>query len=448
MAEQFDVVVVGARCAGSPLAAMLARSGLKVAVLEQATFPRDTLSTHAFQAPAITFLDRLGVTDKIKATGAQYLDTVDMRLNDLQITFSIPARPGDVGGLTSVRRFLLDPILAEAAADAGADVQMDSRVIGTVVEGGRVAGVRVSTGGSERVVNARLLVGADGRNSTVAKLVGARKYNLTPNERFAYWSFFEDANLGPDPAVVFHRWKDQFVLGIPSDGGLYQVIVIPENKALPEFRADLEGSYLKRARACEPVAAIIDGANRVGRIFGAVHWEGFFREPSGRGWVLAGDSGHFKDPAPGWGIADAFRQVETLAPRIIDNLDADIDGAMRSWGRWRDDDAYQHYWLATDLGKAGPFPRAVAEAAARLIESGGVDDFGNIFLHRAMPFDVLTRGRVVAATGRLLVRRGCDRRAVMRETRGIVMEDTHRKRLARKPAYAQGAEIAAETEVD
>ena len=70
MAERFDVVVVGARCAGSPLAALLARQGLRVAVLERTTFPRDTLSTHMFQAQALVYLERLGVSEKLRATGS------------------------------------------------------------------------------------------------------------------------------------------------------------------------------------------------------------------------------------------------------------------------------------------------------------------------------------------------------------------------------------------
>jgi 2-polyprenyl-6-methoxyphenol hydroxylase-like FAD-dependent oxidoreductase len=79
MSQEFDVIVVGARCSGSPLAALLARRGVKVALVEQASFPSDTLSTHIFEAQALTFLDRLGVIDKIRATGAPFVDRVDLR---------------------------------------------------------------------------------------------------------------------------------------------------------------------------------------------------------------------------------------------------------------------------------------------------------------------------------------------------------------------------------
>ena len=84
--EAFDVVVVGARCAGSPLATLLAREGVRVAVIERASFPRDTLSTHILQAPAIAFLDRLGVTEQVRATGACYTNRLQALLDDVELS--------------------------------------------------------------------------------------------------------------------------------------------------------------------------------------------------------------------------------------------------------------------------------------------------------------------------------------------------------------------------
>ena len=150
LTDDFDVVIVGARCAGSPLAALLARQGVKVTLVERATFPRDTLSTHIFQADALAFLDRLGITEQLRATGAPFISRLDSRAEDFRWSMDIPRRVGDVGGSASIRRFLgLDPILAEAAEESGAQVRMATAVIGLVKDGGRVTGVRVSSNGSE-----------------------------------------------------------------------------------------------------------------------------------------------------------------------------------------------------------------------------------------------------------------------------------------------------------
>jgi flavin-dependent dehydrogenase len=452
MAERFDVVVVGARCAGSPLAALLAREGVRVAVVERATFPRDTLSTHIFQAHALAFLDRLGLSERLRATGACFMGRLHVRQEDLEYTAPVPQRPGDVGGITSVRRFVLDPILAQAAADAGADLRMATKVTGLVEDRGRITGVRVAHNGFERSLEARLVVGADGRNSTIAGLLGARKYNLTPNERFGYWTFFEGVEPGPDPAFTFHRWANRFVIGCPADGGLYQVIVAPDLGELPRFRQDLEGSFMDHACSCGPVAQALSGACRADKFSGMLRWEGFFREPSGRGWVLVGDAGHFKDPAPGQGIGDAFRQVDALASAILGGLDGSaeaLDRALARWGRWRDEDAADHYWFATDLGKAGSVPAVVPEIARRLLAQGKIDLFLDLFSHRSSPSKVLTPPRLVGATGRLLARRGCERRPLLREVGALIAEDARRKRLNRRPAYvaASGATRARPTEL-
>jgi 2-polyprenyl-6-methoxyphenol hydroxylase-like FAD-dependent oxidoreductase len=448
MDNEFDVVVVGGRCAGSPLATLLARAGLSVALVEQATFPRDTLSTHVFESAALAFLNRLGVLSALRATGAPIVNHLDMRHEGFRAQVPIPQQPGDVGGVMSVRRLLLDPILAEAAAEAGAEVWMGAKVTALVRGGGRVTGVRVAHNGSEQSLEARLVVGADGRNSTVARLAGSRKYNLTPNERFFYWSFFADADPGAEPTVIFHRWSGSFVVALPADSGLYQVL-----GDLPRFRQSREESYLEYVRRCDPVAQALSGARRVGKLFGMLRWEGFFREATGPGWVLAGDAGHFKDPAPGQGIQDAFRQVEFLASAILGAINKSpsaLDEALAGWARWRDDDAGEHYWLAADLGKAGLAPAVLPEIAQRLHERGKLDSFTDLFNHRSLPSKVLSPPRVLAATARLMARGGCDRRALLGEVGGLVAQDARRKRVARHPHYVplEASMDAGPTEVE
>lgn len=195
-------------------------------------------------------------------------------------------------------------------------------------------------------------------------------------------------------------------------------------------------------RSCEPVAHALEGARRVGKIFGMLSWEGFFRDASGPGWVLVGDAGHFKDPTPGQGIQDAFRQVDALAPVIAGALDGpgkDLDRALADWGDWRDRDAAGHYWFATDMGKAGTLDAVVPEVQRRLLAQGKIDTVIDLFTHRTKPSQVITPQRLLGATSRLLVRPGCARRTLLREVGTLIRTDVHRKRLNRHPAYVAAA---------
>jgi 2-polyprenyl-6-methoxyphenol hydroxylase-like FAD-dependent oxidoreductase len=451
MDEQFDVIVVGARCAGAPLAALLARQGLQVAMVERASFPQDTLSTHVFQAPGINLLARLGVLERVLDTGAEWTSHLDFRQNDFQARAVFPARPGDVGGGMSVRRFMLDPIVADAAAEAGADVMMATKVVGLTHADGRVTGVRAVADGDERRLGARLVVGADGRSSTIARLTGSRKYHVVPSERFAYWGFFEGAQPEPEPTAVFHHWAGRAVIATPTDSGLYQVIVLPDNRFLPEFRADRERAFMEHANACAPVAERLVGASRVGKLFGLLKFDSYFRESAGPGWALVGDAGQFKDPTPGQGMTDAFRQAEALAAAICaaaGGSDAELDGAVVAWARWRDQDAFEHHWLACDLGAAGPMPTVISETMRRADRSGELDGFINIFQHRVKPSQVVTPSRLVATTAALLARPGRDRRELLREVGDLVAAEGRRKRLRRHPVFvdpvARGAADDAE----
>jgi 2-polyprenyl-6-methoxyphenol hydroxylase-like FAD-dependent oxidoreductase len=452
MADEFDVIVVGARCAGSPLATLLARQGVKTALVEKATFPRDTLSTHIFQAPAINFLRRLGVLQEVLATGAVPVRKVEARQEDLFYEVTPVQRPGDIGSFMSVRRHVLDPILADAAERAGAEVMMSTSVTDLVRDGDRVTGVKASHGGQERTLRARLVIGADGRNSTVAQLAGARKYNVTPGERFGYWGFFADPNLEGELTAVYHRWEGRFVIAMVADGGLYQVIVLPDMSFLPEFKRDREAAFLEHARAAEPVARVIDGARLEGKLLGVVKFECFFREAAGPGWALVGDAGHFKDPAPGQGISDAFRQSEALAAVIggaIDASDGTLDRDVAAWARWRDQDAKEHYWLAADFGAAGAAPGVQVEILRRMRDRGQLVQLGDLLQHRAMPSRVFTPGRLLGAGARMMVRAGADRRRTLGEVKELMGTEMRRQRLNRKPEFVPLAthRDAGETEV-
>jgi len=453
MVERYDVVVVGARCAGSPLAVKLANRGLKVALVDRGRFPSDTPSTHAFQNDGARVLADIGVLDRVRASGAPWIEHVDFRLDGLRMVRPWPRRPDDPGPWMSVRRTVLDTILVEAAQEAGADVRTGTRVTGLVERDGRVAGVRVepdenpANGGSppddrpngETVLEAPLVVGADGRTSTVARLVGSRRYNEIPSQRMSSWAYYEGVTLPAPATFLAHRWDEEFMVACPCDGGLYMVIAIPPADRARDFVRDPGAALDAHVAACEPVAAIVAGARRTGRPAVMARWTGYFRQASGPGWVLVGDSGHFKDPSPGQGITDALRQVERLAPAIVDGLGGagSLTDALATWGRWRDRDAEEMAWFAADLGRAGSVPPVLAEILRTLsTDPTMVDRWFDVLNHRARPSQILTPARLAAATARLLWEGGRSRSQILADSREIVGRDLRRRWLNHHPKYS------------
>jgi 2-polyprenyl-6-methoxyphenol hydroxylase-like FAD-dependent oxidoreductase len=437
--EHYDVVVVGARCAGSPLATRLAEGGLSVALVDRATFPSDTPSTHIFQAEGVACLARLGVLERVLATGAPWLERASMRLGDVTVSVPWPTRPGDPGPQLCVRRALLDTILVERAAEAGATLHLGPRVVGLVREARRVVGVRVARDAGEAEFGASLVVGADGRTSTVARLVGARRYHVVPNQRFGYWGYYEGARWDAPASLTIERWGTDFVLACPADSGLYLVIVLPPLERVEEFRGDVDAAFDAIVGDCPPVAAALAGARRVGRLWPSLSHEAFFRESSGPGWVLVGDAGHFKDPAPGQGISDALRQVERLAPAVLGSWGTGLDGSMRRWARWRDADGREMHWFAADMGRAGTVPLVLVEIVRRmLITPDGGRRMFDVFNHRERPSAILTPARLARATASLLASGDHPRGDVMAELRDVLRREVSHRWRNRRPAYVPG----------
>ena len=441
--ERYDVVVVGARCAGAPLAAHLAGAGMSVALVDRFAIPGETPSTHVVQAEGVACLGRLGLVERLLATGAPWIEQVQMRLDGMQVTAPWPRRPTDPGPQLCVRRSVMDPLLLEAAQEAGAELRLGTRVTGLVESGGRVRGVRgVREGAGEVRLEAPLVVGADGRFSTVAHRVGARRYNVVANQRFAYWGYYEGARWEPPATLLTQRWDTDFVVACPTDAGLYLVIAYPPLGRLESFRADVEASFDALVAACPPVQDVVAGASRVGRLSGVVSYAGFFRESAGPGWALLGDAGHFKDPAPGQGISDALRQAESLARAVIATEGcptAQRDRALQRWWRARDRDETPMHWFAADMGGAGVVPGLLTEIVRRrMAEEGGAAQMFDVFNHRVAPAAVLTPPRLVAA---LVSRLGEDgaRREVLAEVGEVLKEEARRRVRNRYPAYASGS---------
>lgn len=429
--ERFDVVIVGARCAGSPLATLLARRGMRVCVLDKARFPSETPSTHVIQPSGAGALERLGVLDPVLAAGAVPIDRLTLVNEDVRVEGRLDrtvfARPG-----LCVRRVTLDGLLVEAAARAGAEVRTGTKVTGLITLGGRVAGVETVRG----PVRAGLVVGADGRRSAVAAEAGAREYHAVPGGRTPAWAYFAGV-ADRTGHLRLGRIGEYTYLACPTDSGLYMAGVATG----PGLDASREPAFTAAIAGWPELAGTLAGGRRVGPIRVMTRWHGYFRDACGPGWALVGDAGHFKDFTPAQGIGDAFRQAERLAgvlPADVADHSA-VDAALRAWWRWRDRDAHPMYGFAADLGAPGPSSPLVTEVLRGIAaDRGATLTLLRVLDHEIGPDRLLTTRRLARAAARALRDRPGQRRVIAQEIAAGVTEGIRRARRRRALPLAHG----------
>lgn len=429
-AEQFDVVIVGARCAGSPLATMLARRGLRVCLLDRSRFPSDSLSTHVIQPCGVQVLERLGVLDAAFAAGAVPVTRFTLLDEDLRIDAEIDPDVFGAPGLC-LRRLKLDHLLVEAAAAAGAEVRTGAGVTGLLWNESRVTGVETRDG----ALRAPLVVGADGRSSTVAKLVGASEYRIEPPGRLFSWAYFEGVAEDEGRLRLGHLGGVAY-LSCPTDSTLFMAGVCPRVGVRDAYLADREGGFTAGIEGWPELAGLLAGARRVGPIRVLADWHGYLREAAGPGWVLLGDAGHFKDPTPAQGISDALRQAERLTDAIVAGLHegAALDGELRRWWRWRDEDADEMYAFATDIGN-GASPLLSGELLGELAtENEGPEQLLRVLNRDLLPSQLFTVPRVARAIGRIVRDRPREVLILVREVTSELRNQIRRSRQLHRPA--------------
>lgn len=347
----YDAIVVGARAAGSPTAMLLARKGHRVLVVDRATFPSDTLSTHYVHQPGIARLQRWGLLDRLVRTGCPPVRSMRFDVGPFALAAAPPASDGVAEGYCP-RRTVLDSLLLEAAAEAGAEVRTGVPVDELVLDDGAVAGIRVQ-GAEER---ARVVIGADGRNSFVARAVQAPEYDARPGRTCAYYSYWAGAQT--EGAELFPR-DGRMIISGPTNDGLQIVVVFWPHGEFRTVRADVERSFLDAAALAPSLAERLASGERVDRFYGIGDLPFWYRRPFGPGWALVGDAGYHKDPVTAQGITDAFRDAELLA----DALDAGFTGtrpleeALAAYERVRNEETRGLYELTHDLASlAAPPP--------------------------------------------------------------------------------------------
>jgi flavin-dependent dehydrogenase len=313
----YDVIVVGARCAGSPTAMLLARAGHRVLLVDRAAFPSDTLSTHYIHQSGVAHLMRWGLLERVAAAGAPPVRNYTLDVGPFALRGAPP--PVDtVANAYSIRRTVLDHILVEAAANAGVEVREQFPVDEILSDDGRVTGIR-SRGVTER---ARIVVGADGVGSLVARAVEAPIYNDHGTLTCAYYTYWSGVEM--DGVELYPRPGRTIAAAPTNDGHVLTIILWP----VAEFRAvrsDVERQFLQALELAPGLANRIRSASRTERFRGTSRLPNFYRRPHGNGWALVGDAGYHKDPVLALGISDAFRDADLLANAI----DAGLSGHFR-----------------------------------------------------------------------------------------------------------------------
>ena len=360
----YDVAIVGARCAGSALALMLAREGARVLLIDRTTFPSDTMSGHFIQPAGVSCLRRMGLLEDLAALGYPPQETMTVDFGPVVISGTPTPMPDGTSIGFAPRRFRFDPMLADAAVAAGATLREATSFVEPLVEGGRVGGLRTSHAGGIEDVRASIVVGADGKRSRLARAVGAASYEARPAATCCYYAYWEDMCVASTRLFV----RDGlFMVAVPCGGGLTFLAVAWPRSAFAEVRADID-TAVRRAVARVPwLADRLAGATRAERYVGTGDLDMYFRAASGPGWALVGDAGHHKDPITAQGMTDALLDAENLASAIVDGLGGSlsIDAALAGYGQRRDRRAAPMHGLTSYLARLVPPPEeALAGMAA------------------------------------------------------------------------------------
>jgi flavin-dependent dehydrogenase len=315
--DRYDAVVIGARCAGSATAMLLARAGARVLLVDRQEHGSDTLSTHAMMRGGVIQLSRWGLLPEVIRAGTPRVSVTTFRYGDEAIAVPIRA-DALVDGLYAPRRMVLDPILADAARRAGAEVRHGVVMLDVTRDtSGGVDGVILRTeDGTVHVIGAGVVVGADGIGSTVARRSGAATLVRGRASTATIYGYV------PNPGVAGYEWTygpRSGIAAIPTNGGELLIgVSVPTPVFDAELRTDIPAAFMGVLRELDP--ALADHVASVGRP--ALHTfrgrEGFLRQPYGAGWVLAGDAGFFRDPITAHGMTDALRDAEGAALAIID----------------------------------------------------------------------------------------------------------------------------------
>jgi 2-polyprenyl-6-methoxyphenol hydroxylase-like FAD-dependent oxidoreductase len=361
-------------------------------------FPSDTVSTHLMHAPAVAALARWGLLDRVVDTGCPPINGYSFDFGPISITGS----PRPINGIATAyapRRTVLDKILVDAAGESGVEVRQEFTVEEVVVEGDAVVGIRGrSVDGVRTTERGRIVIGADGRNSHVARAVGPEEYNTKPMLQWSYYTYW--SNLPIDGMETVIR-PDRGWGAFPTNDDLTLIVLGWPYAEASAYKADVEGNYLKTLELAPEFAARVRAAKREARFAGGAV-ANYFRKPFGPGWALVGDAGYNKDPITAQGITDAFNDAERCTNALVDVFERGrhFDTAMSDWQHTRDEHARPMYEFTTNLATLAPPPPEMQQLLGAVRgNQAAMDDFVSVIAATMSPvefFDPQHIGEIMA----------------------------------------------------
>lgn len=374
MKEEFDVIVVGGSVAGAPTATWLARKGFKVLIMEKGTFPRDTNSTHFIWPRGMSYLNRLGLADKILENTPSFKQ-LEVNIEGISLHGSVPlqairdrfiALHGDDHGVVDYyagpRRYYLDTLLLDEARASGVEVREATSVQSLIIEDETVVGVNASgPDGEALTARAKVVIGADGRISQFAGHVKSQKTTVREKSTFAYYGYY----TGIDKLELCVHKRGRFGTAIfPTMEDRHLVLVYGPTAWWSDFSKDPEANFIKTYEFVAPdVAELVKQGKRVEDFKAMGRMVAFHRKNWGKGWALVGDAGSFKDQWTAMGITHALRDAELLPSYLERVLKGEVSWhtAMTEYSSVRFAD-YEDYWsMVCDGAEMEPYTREQLE---------------------------------------------------------------------------------------
>jgi geranylgeranyl reductase family protein len=331
-----DVVIVGAGPAGTSAAIGLAEQGARVALLDRARFPRVKPCAEYINPEAMRILDRLGLLEAVREAGAvvfRGMRVISPGGRQLELDFIEDGGRHALG----VSRHLLDALAVERCRRLGVEVFEGTRVRRLLVDGGRVCGVVAGREGVALEVPARVVVGADGHHSTVARLLGLDLPQRWPR-RIGLAAHLEGYPLTGEMGEM-HVGPDGYCGIAPQEEGRVNAAMVIDMARFEKRGGSVESCFDAALLGYQGMTERAGAARRVTPVRGVGPLARRVSRVSGDGYVLAGDAAGFFDPFTGEGIYDALRGGELAAEAIAAALErgdlsaaglADYDRARRA----------------------------------------------------------------------------------------------------------------------